>query len=311
MILERRKQKIRDIINTNLTYLRLQEDLWTIEKEMGENQPVQAEESQSWVKKMLFRLSAELENQMRRKSTEALTAERKLALEQLAEFERNHKPKELALSKDAEKLKKYITKKLFKKDKYGMERMRFAITFMMDGGNAVYQRPQESLRIVSAILFDDPQCMARLSEEFHGNFRAIQEKFGSDLERGIMLGVNLMSLLPPSFPRTIITAGVSGAWALIRYGSQQRRLQDALCHLSQNEAHALFAMELTVIEESKGYLPDKEWRELLDRYLNEVSRLRADAEYEWLVEQMDAPLCKEKIEVCDLCIERLAKLLGV
>ncbi len=310
MIGYKRKQKIRNLINTNLAYLRLQEDLWAIEQEMGENQPLERNEEQNPIKKFFKDMLVDFKNTQRRLSMEALTEQRKVALEQIVAFENSHKAKELTLSKDVEKLKKYINRKLLKKDKYGMERMRFAITFMMDGEYA-YQRPMESLRIVSAVLFEELMRMEDLHKKFCEHFAAIQQKFGSDLERGIMLGVNLMSLLPPSFPSTLVSAGLTGAWALIRYGGKQRRLQEAFSNLSQNEAHALFAMELTVIEESRGFLPDREWRELLDRYLNEVSRLRADAEYEWLVEQMDAPLCKEKIEVCDLCIERLARLLGV
>ena len=75
MIREKRMQKMRKLVNTNLTYLRLQEDLWTIEKEMGENQPVQEKETQSWIKKMFSHFTTELENQIRRSSLESLTEE--------------------------------------------------------------------------------------------------------------------------------------------------------------------------------------------------------------------------------------------
>jgi hypothetical protein len=68
-------------------------------------------------------------------------------------------------------------------------------------------------------------------------------------------------------------------------------------------------MKLTVVENALPLMPEKEAKELIDETLKYIDNLRADAEYEWLVEKMDIPACKERIALANLAVSRLTLLL--
>ena len=70
-------------------------------------------------------------------------------------------------------------------------------------------------------------------------------------------------------------------------------------------------MKLTLLEMGRKVMDDGAFKAEVDAFLTRLGAFRADAEYGWLVEKVDAPACIEKIETCDLCVERLAERVGV
>lgn len=306
----RKTEKAKNLVVTNLTYCRLKAELAIIEEEIAGNQPLPLNEEQNVFKKALNAIATEVENERRRKAVQELTAEKKTALEALALFEREHGGKELALSQDLEKLKAFMQKELFKRDAYGLAKMQFALMLALDEPYA-YQRPEESLQIVSLLLFDDPKRMNVLYTCFRANFKSIQQTPRDDLQAELLLGMSALSVVPFSLPLSILSMGATGVLAVWQHTRNQKRLKAALDSLSTDEIHTFLAIKLTLIQQSKGVMPEEKWKELIDDFLKYVNNFRSDSEYEWLVEQLDAPLCKEKIEVSDLCIARLAKIVGI
>jgi hypothetical protein len=80
--------------------------------------------------------------------------------------------------------------------------------------------------------------------------------------------------------------------------------------MGPDEINAVLAFYLTLIGEMREQ-NEATKRQMVDELLGKVDNIRADAEYKWFVEGDNAPECKKKIELCDLTIVRLGKILGI
>lgn len=284
-----KKQKALYNVVNNLTYCRLKADLWAVESELAESQPLVASTEAEGIKKYFNRLLIEVKNQLRRQTVQDLSVEKEQALTVLNEFERVHGAKELSLSQDPDALKTYINKTIFKKDKYGLEKCQFALAFMIEG-NRVYICPEESLAVVSEIVFDDPTFMGLLYEDFERNYnsllgRTVIEEIGCAL-----FGTRLVK-------------------AFFNFARSQRYLDGET--LSLGEVHTVLAIKLTLLQAMKGTLPEDELKDMTDELLQDIGNLRADAEYQWLVERSAADVCKEKISRYDQAIARIGEILDI
>lgn len=302
----RKKQMIRETAIKNLTYIRLKSDLAAIEKEMADNEPVQKENTKNIITKVISAVATEVANGIRRKNTIDLSVEKERALANLSAFEKKVSQKELELSGDIKKFKTFIDKKLFKGDKYDMNRKQFALSFILGSAND-YLRSEESLKDVSAVLFDDEGYMSELYKTFENNFYGIQKKAVDERGLGTIIGMGIWSLCSWS----IIPIGIGGMVALIRSLDRRQKMEKAFENLSKDELHAYIAMKLTLVESSRHTMPEREWKELIDGTLKYIGNLRGDAEYEWLIERLNAPTNKEKIELSNLAVERLSKIIGI
>lgn len=296
-----KRDKLLQQVKDNLTHHRLKADLAAIEGEIYENQPRDFGTSQNFFDKVI----TDFKNEIRRDVVGVLTMEKKAAQDALAAFEKSHDQKQLALLADEKKWKTVLDKKLFKGDKYNLAKMQFALAFMLQDGQA-YQRESDSLEAVSEVLFGDPKYMSRLYAALQDNFVKIHNVASVDEQRAIVFGLNVAALLPFS---PVIVSGIN-VIALINAERKKQRMKQAFRLLSGAETNMLLATKLTLIQMSKENMPKAEWAALVDEYLRTVNNFRSDAEYEWLVEQSQVPVCKEKIAICDLCVNRLSQVVG-
>ncbi len=296
-----KRDKLLQQVKDNLTHYRLKADLAAVEGEIYENQPCLSGATQN----IFERVVTDFKNEIRKDVVSALTSEKKAAKDALIAFEKTHNQKDLQLLDNETKWNAVLDKKLFKKDKYDLAKMQFALAFMLEDGQA-YQRPDDSLAAVSEVLFNDPTYMALLYATLQDNFVKIHNVTSADEQNALVFGLNLASFLPFS---SVIVSGIN-ALALINEIRKKQRMKQAFRTLSGAETNMLLATKLTLIQMSKNSMPKAAWSALVDEYLRMVGNLRADAEYEWLVEQSQVPVCKEKIAICDLCVDRLSQVVG-
>ena len=69
-------------------------------------------------------------------------------------------------------------------------------------------------------------------------------------------------------------------------------------------------MQLTLVETLKTSLEKEALAMLADAVLKRIGDLRADAEYEWIVERQNERACRERIEGYGRAIERLNAILA-
>lgn len=302
----KRLAKAKKLVAKNLIYIRLKSDLEAIERDINNNQPVEKEAGGNAIVKFINGIATDVANSVRRKAVSELSVEKKVAVDNLTAFEKENDAKDLEFAGDLEKLKNYINKELFKKDVYGIQRMQFALSLMLDNSRE-YVRKKDSLEVVSKVLFDDEGYMNVLFNAFEHNYYGIQKKTVDELKAGMLLGAGVWSLVSGS----LLPIGLGGMATLVKHVISRKELKENFQTLTKDELQAFLAMKLTIIEETRTRLPENVKKDLIDDLLKYVSNLRGDAEYEWLIEKMDVPTNKEKIELCNLTVERLSVVVGI
>lgn len=309
---KRRKQRIRETVMTSLAFARMQADLYAIEAAIRDNAIKAAEESESdtgaektpisVVRKFWSTLKTEINNSLKKISAPELEAKKGRAQAALTAFKEAHAEKDLALGNDPEALKEYIDKHLFKRDSDGRDRLTFALMYAIDDKHG-YECPEESLEVVSEILFGNHKRLGVLYSQFRRNFVALNRICPSEFERGLLLG-SLASGSP-------ITAVVSGTVALMYYIVGGARAKASYDKLSAVEAYTSLAFGLTLIEATKDNVSADTLKAMVDEQLGHISSIRADAQYVWTVEGERISECRDKIEACDRAYTRLNEILGV
>ena len=112
----RADNKLKRIIVDNLTYCRLRADLAAIEAEIEESKPLPKTEERGFWRRLYNKTIIPVHNGIRKLTVDELEKEAYAAKAELKRFEDEHTEKALALSKDLEKLKALVDKKLLKKD---------------------------------------------------------------------------------------------------------------------------------------------------------------------------------------------------
>jgi hypothetical protein len=273
-----------------------------VEASIRENAPRSAEDEGGRVKKFINGIINEINNAARAMTVRELSVDKEKAKEAIASFTAAHSSSDLRLADNTDEFRKYINSKLFKKDKDGLARLSFALRFALDERNQQYQCPEESLEVVSEILFDDHKKLGKLYSDYQANYHSLHKTWPSDLEgmRGVC-GIFAAALLPIQ---------VTGIYTLVSYLLYKQGAKDAFKNMSPDEINAVLAFYLTLIGEMRGQ-NEATKRQMVDELLGKVDNIRADAEYKWFVEGDNAPECKKKIELCDLTIVRLGKILGI
>lgn len=303
MILGKKKKKqIRQNIIDNLTLCRLEGDLLAVEAAIRDNAPKSANEEGGAFKRFINGVITDINNTFRKQNVEELSVDKARAQEALRVFRAAHSEKGLEISRDTEKFGKYIDKHLFKKDRDGLGKLSFALMFALDDKENEYQCPEESLEVVSEILFDDSKRLGRLYNHYRKNYEAIHQMWPSEAE-GIKGFGRALAL-------AIMPLCVSGVLAAVSYAKHKKATREAIKNMTLNETNASLAFYLTLIEEMKGADEGKK-KEMVDELLTRVSNIRSDAEYKWYVEGLDVPECKGKIELCDMTLKRLGQILGM
>ena len=307
MIFNKRKQeKIRQNILDNLTLCRLEGDLLAVEAAIRDNQPQNTvSEEGGAIKKFFSGIVNEINNMTRAANVRELSVDKEKAINAVKSFRAAHTDSELDLCKNTEEFKSYITKKLFKNDKDGLGRLTFALTFALDERSQEYQFPEESLEVVSEILFDDPKKLTKVYKSYKTNYIKIQKPVTGDFENAFgFAGIGSALAL------SVVPMFVTGTMALISHFVNRSAANTAFNNMSVTETNAVLALRLTLIEYARE-LGDAKRKEMTDSFLEMIDSLRSDAEYKWYVEGVNIPECREKIETCNLTLARLAKILGV
>ena len=298
----KKTEKLQTLILENLIYLRLRADEKAIEEEIEENRPLEEKGEGKGIAKKVNELITDAQNLIRSKKVELLTEEKFKVGEELYVFAGEHSEKELQYANEPKKLEKLL-KKYLKKDKQGFKKLELILAVASDERYS-YQRPEKSMRAISAVFGYEPDYADALYEDFCKNLRYLQKNPADRIESAILLGMGVTSLL--TFSLMGLGATGLGFWA-----SQKRRFRKSMETLSDDGKRSLFALRLTQVKMMRKELPEEEWKELADGVLKEIDNYRADAEYEWLVEGVDAPACKDRIALCELCIDRFATTVGV
>ena len=299
---KRKKEKIRQNIIDNLTLARLEGDLLAVEAAIRDNAPKVQSEEGGPVRRFLNTVINDIGNTVRRYNTQELSVDKENAQSALREYRARFNPKELKLADDQDEFRRYIKKHLFKKDRDGMERISFALIFAIDEKNQEYQCPEESLEVVSEILFEDPKRLGRLYSRYRKNFEAIYKPWPSEADGCQSLGRALAIALMPIC--------VTGVFAAVSYALHKRATAEAFKEMTPGETNASLAFYLTLIEEMDDATQAKK-KEMIDELLKKLDNIRSDAEYRWYAEGENAPECRRRIEVCDLALARLGKILGI
>ena len=287
----KKQDKIKALCIANLTYCRLKADLAAVELEIAGNSPVAETEESNFLKKILNKAKTALDNEIRKKTTEELQKDREAALRELTRFENQHSAKELQLAKDSVQLKKFVEKALFKKDKSGLSKVQFALSLILDN-TYTYQRPAQSMQIVSDILFDDAAYMQGLYDLLCKNFKY--------LHNDVMPTVDELFSLAPSLGNVSLQSFINR--------SKQRNFKSSLEKLSADQVGTIFAVKLTLAEKAKTLLSYENWENLLDETLQFIGDIRADAEYKKVFTGQDDGVSDEVFALCSLAVNRLAEL---
>ena len=303
---KRKKEKIRQLVIDNLTLCRLEGDRLAIEAQIRDNQPKSAPSPEGSVLKRFFEsVKNEIGNSIKRINVQELSSRRDKAEKAISEFRATHNERDLVLASNPEKLREYINEKLFKKDTDGQERLAFALMFAIDERERTYQCPEESLSVVSEILFDDYKLLGKLYKSFGRNYSGIRKRSLADIEDGLALGAEICS----GFIRSIISFDVGGVLSCVTRVRRKGAINASLTEFTPGELSVTFAFRLTLIESATD--DESVRKRTVDELLEKIDNVRADAEYRWYVEGIDIAECREKIETCDLTLERLGKILGV
>ncbi len=292
---KQKQNKWQKIVAINLAHYRLQGDVYALSAEIDENKPLEnSVKAEGVFERVWGILTTGVRNEFRRNVAVGLQEELDGAKKVLAAFEARNE-KLLKYGESEEKFKKLIEKKLFKKDKYGLERMRYALAFIVRDENE-YCRAEESLQVVSELLFQSPMAMGELREAFLENYRKlIDEKKSVELEDFL-----------PAWAREML-----GIFTVLGGASEKKRSTQQAATETENQFAAALSFELTVLGEGMKSLPEQTLKEELDEFLKRLSNYRADAEYRWLVERGLRETSGAKILVCNRSVERLSELLGV
>ena len=295
----------------NLKLCRLEGDLLAVEAAIRDNAPksnVTAEDGGT-LKRIMNGMSGiitEIGNAARTFTVRELSVDREKAKEAIKNFREEHKDCDFSLSENIGELRKYIDNSLFKNDKDGLGRTAFALVFAIDDRNTEYQCPEESLEVVSEILFDSPKKLGNLYSVYKNNFAKINKPFGGEFENGLGIGASIGGALALS----LMPISVTGAAAIVGYLLNKKATAESLKTMSPGEMKATLAYRLTIIEASDFIDEDKK-KEMIDELLEDISNIRSDAEYKRFVEGCNIPESKDKIQTCDLALARLGKILGV
>ena len=301
------KQNIID----NLKLCRLEGDLLAVEAAIRDRAPKSAPISDdgSTIKRIMNGMSGiitEIGNAARTFTVRELSVDKERAREAINRFRDEHKDSDLSLSENISEFRKYIDKSMFKADKDELGRIAFALVFAIDDRNTEYQCPEESLEVVSEILFDSPKRLGNLYTMYKNNFAKISKPFGGEFESGLGIGATLGGALALS----LMPISVTGVAALIGYLLNKKATAETLKTMSPGEMSATLAYRLTLIE-AADFVDEGKRKEMIDELLEDIGNIRSDAEYKRFVEGCSIPESRDKIQTCDLTLARLGKILGV
>ena len=231
---------------------------------------------------------------------------------------------------------KSVFDSLFLEDKYGLAKLLFASTVILDD-EYEYQYVDEGLAEVSNILYQDKEKLVKIKKQLFENYNAIAPNSLSSVQKGILLGVAASSLIAivsmPAIMGVGLTASalaahsfgigaitleavlMSAALTGITYGGMKlyndAKIKQEFLELSPEKNAFYLALQCTFIQRIKEEIPEDEFKEQLDSILRELGTLKSDLDYYLFVEKEATKENKAKIKSFHEFDNRLVKILEV
>ena len=249
---------------------------------------------------------------------------------ELKKFEENHPnviDDETALS---------LAKELFDVDKYGMAKLLFASTIILDD-EYNYKYVENGLGAASDILYENKEALVEIKKQLFENYNAIAPNVLSNTQKGILMGVAAASLIGIVTMPAIMSVGLS-ATALaahsfglgvitleavlmsaaitgVTYGGMKlyndAKIKKEFLELSPEKNAFYLAIQCTFIQRMKDQVSEEEFKEQLDAILRDLGTLKSDLDYYLFVEKESTKENKAKVKSFHEFDNRLLKVLGV
>lgn len=237
-----------------------------------------------------------------------------------------------------EETAKELVKSLFKEDKYGMAKLLFSSTIVLDD-EYDYEYVNEGMEVASNLLYEEKETLAKIKKQLFDNYNAIAPNSLSSVQKGILLGVAVTSFVGfMTMPLALAGIGVastatavagfgglgaitvesiimSAALTGITYGGMKlyndAKIKKEFAELSPEKNALYLALQCTFIERIKEQLDEEEFKEQLDAMLRNLNTLKSDLDYYLFVEKESTKENKAKIKSFHDFDLRLVKVLGV
>lgn len=229
-----------------------------------------------------------------------------------------------------------LVKSLFEEDQYGIAKLLFASTILLDD-EYNYKYVEEGLKATSSILYKNEDTLVEIKKQLFENYNAISPNVLSNTQKGILMGVAAASLIGIFTMPAIMSVGLSatalaahsfgiGAITLeavlmsaaitgVTYGGMKlyndAKIKKEFLELSPEKNAFYLAIQCTYIQRMKDQLSEEEFKDQLDSILRELGTLKSDLDYYLFVEKESTKENKSKIKSFHEFDNRLAKVLGI
>ncbi|MBR4943575.1 MAG: hypothetical protein IKZ28_06040 [Clostridia bacterium] len=295
----KKQQQQKKILLDNLAYIRLREALKATDGKIEGNKPLQKEEGEGFLSSVEG-LWTNAKNLFRGKKTARFEKEKEEIADYVKTFEAE-KGKTISLADDLAKMKKLLAKYV-KEDADGNKKTELLLLACMDergGVGAEYAFPA-----FAEIFGYSSEYVENIFESFCENLNALlkngAERWAAKLVQGLDGAVE-------SAGETLALDGTA-IWSVWDKQKRARKLGRAWQVWNEDEKTWEFALLLSKIQTSEKDGIQVKIR--IDELLKRVEEYRGDSAYVWFAEGEDEEMYKGAVSLCNLCIERLATIMG-
>lgn len=226
-----------------------------------------------------------------------------------------------------------VLDKLFAEDKYGLAKLIFATTIILDD-EYEYKHNDEGLKQASDVIYGDQTILATIRKQLQENYNAIAPNTLSNVQKGVLLGVAVSSLVGVIAMPAILGVGAGAAVAAhgiagltiesvilgaaftgMAYGGMKLyndiKIKQEFKNLSPEKNALYLAIQCTYVQRIKESLSEDEFKEQLDVILKDLNVLKSDLDYFLYVEKESTKDNKAKEKSFHEFDNRLAKVLGI
>lgn len=229
-----------------------------------------------------------------------------------------------------------LVDELFKEDQYGMTKLLFASTIILDD-EYNYKYVEDGLAAASSIIYENKEALVEIKKQLFENYNAIAPNVLSNTQKGILMGVAAASLIGIVTMPAIMSVGLSatalaahsfgiGAITLeavlmsaaitgFTYGGMKlyndAKIKKEFLELSPEKNAFYLAIQCTFIQRLKEQVSEEEFKEQLDSILRDLGVLKSDLDYYLFVEKESTKENKAKVKSFHEFDNRLLKVLGV
>lgn len=242
---------------------------------------------------------------------------------------------------------KTLVLSLFKDDKYGLTKLVFASTIILDDEYS-YKYSKEGLECVSNILYGNTNELLLIKKQLEDNYNAISPNSLSGVQKGVLLGTAIVSFAGMITMPMLLGAGVrasaaattaalaahgfgdmqiglavitaesvlmSAALTGIVYGGMKlynsAKIKEEFKKLSPEKNALYLAIQCTFIERMSKELDKDDFKEQLDSILKNMNNFKSDLDYYLFVEKESTKENRQKIKSFHEFDNRLLKVLGI